>query len=144
EAFQQILEKRIAELSTPVLAKGELATIEWQHWAVDRLADRWRQDQFRSWPGNVETRAYLEQLPDERFRRFVPSDRFTDGRRRQVSAAVLVRTWMVRWQRPWPERLAPGEIESVLPWLSERDRRRFSWRDSRRRQSLIVEEPGKR
>ena len=144
EAFQQILEKLIAELSTPVLAKGELGTIEWQLWAVGRLADRWRQDQIRSWPGNVETRAYLEQLPDERFRRFVLSDRFTDERRRQVFAAVLVRTLMVRWQRAWPERIAPGEIESVLPSLSEQDRRQFSWRDSSRIQSLIVEELAKR
>lgn len=145
EAYQQILEKLLAELATPAVAKGEKGSIEWQLWAVGRLADRWRRDRFQSWPGDVETRAYLEQLPDERFRRFVlSSDRFDEERRRSIFAAVIVRTLMARWQRVWPERVAPGEIESVLPSIDERDRRQFPWQDSSRMQSLIVDELSKR
>ena len=139
--FQEILDRLMATLNLRQAAPAKRDSVEGQLWALQRIAAKWRSDDFKSWPSAAITTEMLKTLPDERFRNFVlQSDRFDDERRRKVLAAVLMRTLMAQWQRAVPRRIPEQEVRAVLSSFKERELRDRDWRDSDRLQSAILGE----
>ena len=143
--FQKILERLMATLELPQSAPAKRDSVEGQLWALQRIAARWRSDDFKSWPSAALTKELLKKLPDERFRNFVlQSDRFDDERRRRVLAAILTRTLMAQWQRAVSRRIPEQAVRAVLSSFKEREQRDGDWRDSDRLQAAIISELAKK